>query len=156
MRRLLVTLVLAGSMVAAAVAEVNFVSGPSFVQTLADPPTYNLSAEATGLGNTPIVGTITINGNVLYTCTNKGGKRVPGRNPVPTTVKGSQEANPADHNGRGVLDLTVVFDPPDTVSADEIGCPNGNWIGIDPVVQGPVTATAVVTFQGTTLFTQTI
>jgi hypothetical protein len=144
-----VALVLAGGTV---LAEVTFHAGPTFVQVgTGEPFTFNLSANMSGLGSTPAVGTIVISAEVLYTCRNNGGKEVPGQNPVPLVSQGSQEADPADHNGRGILDLTVSLAVPDTISADVIGCPNGNWIGINPVLSGAVTATASITFQGTTI-----
>ena len=69
-------------------------------------------------------------------------------------VSQSARANPK--NGRATIDLTASFTPPATVPGDQIGCPNGRWTGINPVVISPVSATGTITWQGQQLFQQTI
>jgi hypothetical protein len=119
--------------------------------------TVNLSGDASGLGTTDLVGTIVFSGDVQYTCQNKGGSTAPGQ-PLHITQPFSQSARTNPKNGRATINLTASFSPPATVPGDEIGCPNGNWKGINPVVVGPVSATGTLTAGsgGPTLFQQTI
>ena len=137
-----------------AFAAVNWVSGPTFTQN--PNGSFTAAGEATGLGNKPVIATIVVNGNVRYTCSNKGGNASPGQNPVPATSQGSQDLGNSDHNGRGAFNLTVSLSPPATVSGKTAGCPNGNWQGINPVQEGPVSATLTLTQGGKVIFQQTL
>lgn len=141
-----VTAFTAGSVLAA----LNWVSGPTFVSN--GNGSFTATGEATGLGNKPVIATIVVSGTVRYTCANKGGNQSPGQNPVAATSQGSQDLGNSDHNGRGVLNLTVAFSPPATVSGNTAGCPNGNWQGINPVQEGPVSATLTLTQAGKVIF----
>jgi hypothetical protein len=58
----------------------------------------------------------------------------------------------SDHNGRSFVDLTATLQVPQTVDGKEVGCPNGNWTGVNPVLRSGVTATASITFGGATVF----
>jgi hypothetical protein len=145
---------LAAAVVApSAFAAPNFHQGPSFT----DQPglTVNLFGEASGLGNADLTGTITFSGTVQYTCQNKGGATAPGQ-PLQVNQQASQSARANPKNGRATIDLTASFTPAATVPGDLIGCPNGNWRGINPVIIGPVSATGTITWQGQVVFTQTI
>lgn len=162
MRRILLVLVgvLATAVIAipTAVAAVTFHSGPTFTTNGLPGYTANLSANASGLGNTSITGSIAFSGTVQYTCQNKGGNIAPGQPFVFDQPPVSQTVAP-DKNGRATIDLTVTFSPPSTLPGAEVGCPNGNWTGINPVILGPVTATATITWSGLTLYgpvTQTV
>jgi len=62
--------------------------------------------------------------------------------------------NPKD--GRAVIDLTASLTIPATVPGKDIGCPSGNWTGINPVVIGNVSATGTITWGSQQLFQQTI
>jgi len=137
----------AGSVVAA----LTWKSGPTFVQN--SNGSFTATGEATGLGNTPVIATIVVSGTVRYTCVNKGSNPSPGQNPVPSTTSGSQDLGNSDHNGRGVLDLTVSFAPAATVGGKTAGCPNGNWQGVNPQQQGPVSATLTLTQGGKVIYT---
>ena len=110
------------------------------------------NGDGSGFGNQPAVATITVDALVSYTCENKGGNQAPGRNPVPQSTDGSADLNNADHNGRGVFDLTVTFVPDATVDGKSIGCPNGNWTGVDPVFGGITSATLTITQAGNLIY----
>jgi len=137
-----------------ALAAVTWHSGPTFGFVFNG--TTAIGARATGdgsgFGNQPAVATISLAANVSYTCQNNGGNQAPGRNPVPETSSGSQDLGNADHNGRGVFDLTVTFTPAATVPGKSIGCPNGNWTGVDPVFGGITSATLTITQGNKTVF----
>jgi hypothetical protein len=159
MRRFLQAFALALSMLAllagTAFAAVTWHSGPTFSAN-AD-GSFTASGDGSGFGNQPAEATITINALVAYTCRNKGGNEVPGQNPVAAVLRGTADLNNADHNGRGVFNLTVgPFVPAATVGGRDIGCPNGNWQGINPVLVGALTATLTITQGGNLIFSQTI
>jgi hypothetical protein len=111
-----------------------------------------VTGDGSGFGNQPAVATLTVNALVTYTCQNKGGGQAPGQNPVPESSSGSQDLGNADHNGRGIINLTVSFAPAATVPGKSIGCPNGNWIGVDPVSAGITSATLTITQGGKAIF----
>ena len=135
-----------------AMAAVTWHSGPTFVSN--GDGSFTATGDGSGFGNQPAIATITINATVRYTCRNKGGNEAPGQNPVPATATGSQDLGNADHNGRGVINLTVgpVTAAP-TVSGKVAGCPNGNWTGVNPVFEGAITATLTITQAGNVIYT---
>ncbi len=142
-----------------ALAAVTWHDGPNFSIVYDSSGTAigaTANGDGSGFGNQPAVATITVNALVTYTCQNKGGNQSPGQNPVPGSTSGSADLGNADHNGRGVFDLTVTFTPAPTVPGKSIGCPNGNWTGVDPVFNGITSATLVITQAGKTIYTQTI
>ena len=163
MRRLVITILLAMASLTAAVvlAAVTWHSGPTFthnagadgILNTAD-DTFTATGDGSGFGNQPAVATITLGATVRYTCQNKGGNQSPGQNPVPALTTGSQDLGNADHNGRGVLNLTVGPITADaTVNGKTAGCPNGNWSGVDPVFEGGRTANLTITQGGKTVYT---
>ena len=136
-----------------ALAAVTWHSGPTV--TFNGTTSVTATGDGSGFGNQPAVATLTVNATVFYTCVNKGGNAAPGRNPVPETTSGSADLGNADHNGRGTFNFTVSFVPAPTVSGKVAGCPNGNWLGVNPVSNGITGATLVITQGGSTIFTQT-
>ena len=136
----------------AVLAAVTWHSGPTV--TFNGDTSATASGDGSGFGNQPAVATLTVNATVTYTCVNKGGNAAPGRNPVPETSSGSADLGNADHNGRGVFNFTVSFTPQATVSGNVAGCPNGNWLGIDPVSSGITGATLTITQGGKTVYSQ--
>ena len=136
----------AGSVLAA----VTWHSGPTV--TFNGTESVTATGDGSGFGNQPAVATLTVNATVQYTCVNKGGNASPGQNPVPETSSGSQDLGNADHNGRGVFDITVSFTPQSTVSGSVAGCPNGNWQGVNPVSNGITSATLVIKQGNKTVF----
>jgi hypothetical protein len=134
-------------------AAVTWHSGPTV--TFNGTTSVTASGDGSGFGNQPAVATLTVNATVQYTCVNKGGNASPGQNPVAETSSGSAGLNNADHNGRGVFNLTVTFTPAETVSGNVAGCPNGNWTGVNPVSNGITGATLTITQANKTIFQQT-
>jgi hypothetical protein len=135
-----------------ALAAVTWHSGPTV--TFNGTTSVTASGDGSGFGNQPAVATLTVNATVQYTCRNPGGNEAPGRNPVPETSSGSQDLGNADHNGRGVFNVTVAFTPQQTVNGRTAGCPNGNWTGVNPVSNGITSATLKITQGGRTIFEQ--
>jgi hypothetical protein len=125
-----------------ALAAITFHQGPSFTDE-GGGYTARLFAEASGLGNQDLHGRIAFSGVVQYTCQNKGGNTAPGQ-PLQVQSQADQQAKAETKNGRATIDLTASFTPPATVPGNLIGCPNGNWTGINPVVLGPVSATGTI------------
>ena len=142
--------ILTAGLVAAAVT---WHSGPTV--TFNGTTSVEATGDGSGFGNQPASATLTVNATVQYTCVNKGGNAAPGRNPVPETSSGSQDLGNADHNGRGVFDVTVTFTPAATVSGKVAGCPNGNWTGVNPVSNGITSATLTITQGNKTVFSRT-
>jgi hypothetical protein len=127
---------LAGAVIGAfagwvAFAAVTWHLGPTILFN-ADHTCVTVTGNASGLGNTPAIAHVTVNGTVTYTCQNKGGNQSPGQNPVPASSTGDQDLGNSSHNGRGVLNLTVCITASPTVSGEVAGCPNGNWVGVNP------------------------
>jgi hypothetical protein len=147
--RMIAATVVVGLAATAAFAELNFKSGPAF--TASPGFTFNLTGEASGQGNTRMVATIVISATVDYTCRNRGGNEVAAQSPVNLTQTVSDDIR-SDHNGRSFVDLTATLQVAATVAGKEIGCPNGNWTGVNPVIRSGVTATASITFGGATVF----
>jgi hypothetical protein len=141
-----------------ALAAVTWHSGPTFdfVYSGGVPVGATATGDGSGFGNQPAIATITLDASVSYTCQNQGGNQAPGRNPVPESTSGSQDLGNADHNGRGVINLTVTFSPAPTVPGKSIGCPNGHWTGVDPVFNGISGATLTITQGGKTIYTDTL
>jgi hypothetical protein len=136
---------------ATAFGAVTWHSGPTFTNN--GDGTFTATGDGSGFGNQPAVATIVLNGTVRYTCTNKGGNAAQGQNPVPATTTGSQDLGNADHNGRGVLNLTVgPITAAPVVNGKVAGCPNGNWSGINPIFEGSKTATLTITQAGNVIF----
>jgi hypothetical protein len=135
-----------------ALAAVTWHSGPTV--TFDGTTSATASGDGSGFGNQPAVATLTLHASVTYTCQNKGGAQAPGQNPVDATTSGSADLGNADHNGRGVFNFTVTFAPAATVPGKSIGCPNGNWTGVNPVSGGVSGADLVITQGSNTIYTQ--
>jgi hypothetical protein len=138
---------------AIAFAAVTWHSGPTV--TFNGTTSVTASGDGSGFGNQPAVATLTLNATVNYTCVNNGGNAAPGQNPVPETSSGSADLGNADHNGRGVFNFTVSFTPAETIDGKTAGCPNGKWLGINPVSNGVTSARLVITQGNKTIFDQT-
>ena len=147
--RMIVATVVVGLTATATFAALNFKSGPDF--TASSGFTFHLTGEASGQGNTRMVATIVISASVDYTCQNRGGNRVAAQSPANLSQTVSDDIR-SDHNGRSVVDLTATLQIPATVDGKQVGCPNGNWLGVNPVVRSGVTATSSITFGGATVF----
>jgi hypothetical protein len=156
MRRLVASVpavVMAFAMTASVVlAAVTWHSGPTVVFNGVTSATA--SGDGSGFGNQPAVATLTLHASVTYTCQNRGGAQAPGQNPVDATTSGSADLGNADHNGRGTFNFTVTFSPAATVPGKSIGCPNGNWTGVNPVSSGVTGADLVITQGSKTIYSQ--
>ena len=134
-----------------AAAAVTWKAGPDVAFT--GTSSVTATGEASGLGNQPAIATLEVEGSVTYTCRNKGGGEAPGQNPVPATGTGTQDLGNSDHNGRGVLSITVELDEPAAeVGGKVAGCPNGNWKGVNPVSTGILRATLTIEQGGKVIF----
>ena len=131
-------------------AAVTWKDGPTV--TFNGTSSVTATGEASGLGNTPAIATLTVRGTVTYTCVNKGGNESPGQNPVAATGTGTQDLGNSDHNGRGDLNVSATLNPAPEVTGKAAGCPNGNWKGINPVGPGITSATLVIKQGGQTIF----
>jgi len=138
-----------------AIAAVTWHSGPTVTFNSAH-TCVTISGDASGLGNQPAIAHVTVNGTVTYTCQNKGGNQSPGQNPVAASSTADQDLGNSDHNGRGVLNLTVCIAAAPIVSGKVAGCPNGNWTGVNPQPY-PVpieNGTITITQGGKTIYSQ--
>ena len=152
MRKLSLVLMTVTMLVAVALAAITWHSGPTFEVTSVSPATWHAAGDGSGFGTQPAQATITFGGTVRYTCANKGGNTSPGQNPVSAIGSASSGLGNADHKGRGVFDFTATFAVAPTVSGSVAGCPNGNWQGINPVVEGTPSAILTITQAGATIF----
>jgi hypothetical protein len=88
--------------------------------------TLSATGKLTGLGNADLVVNVTATGTPSATCTNKGGTQAPGQNPAEVTVGGSQPIS-ASSIKNGTVTFNVTTSGPGPISAQDAGCPNGNW-----------------------------
>ena len=96
-----------------------------------------------GLGNTPLFGTVTATGQATYTCLNPEGHASPGQNPVQAQSGSSGPVQlPTDKNGRATVpNLTATVTAPPTPTAQQVGC-GGQGSTQWTVVLNTLTATA--------------
>jgi hypothetical protein len=114
------------------------------------------TGELAGLGNADLVLDLSVSGFALYQCENKGGNIAPGQNRVLVGPSTSTTTVPASaiKNGRTTFTTNpAVLTAPLTVSAAVAGCPNANWVGVNPVVT--VTSITLTISQTELLFTCT-
>jgi hypothetical protein len=119
--------------------------------------TVTCTGSLAGLGNEDLVVESTVSGFAVYQCQNQGGNIAPGQNKVlegpqtvPTVIPSS-----AIKNGN----VTFVTNPntleaAPTVSAEQAGCPNPNWTGVNPTLT-LTSITLTISQGGVTLFTCT-
>ncbi len=90
-----------------------------------------------GLGNEDLLIESTLSGFTVYQCENQGGNIAPGQNKVlegPQTVPTLIESDAIKNgNVRFVTNPNTLSAEP-TVSAEEAGCPNPNWTGLNPTL----------------------
>jgi hypothetical protein len=90
-----------------------------------------------GLGNEDVGLSLTTNGTAVYQCQNGGGNTAPGQNKVLVGPATSNTIIPANQIKNGNLTFTTgaaVLTAPSTVTAQQAGCPNNNWTGVNPVL----------------------
>jgi hypothetical protein len=95
------------------------------------------TATLAGLGNEDVNVHLSVSGFALYQCQNAGGNTAPGQNRVLAGPATSDTAIPASAIKNGNLTFTTnpaTLTAADTVSAAVAGCPNPNWIGVNPTL----------------------
>ena len=138
---------------ATALAAITFHDGPDLTW---DGNSATVTGDLSGLGNTPATATLTVSSFATYTCQNPGGNTAPGQTSVAVFGSPGTQTLSTAKNGRATLDVTASAPAPaETVSGKAAGCPNGRWIGVDPQLTGPTTATLTITQGNKLIFTQT-
>jgi hypothetical protein len=166
MRRILVMLTafVMAAIASTAVASPAFASSPHFkkggepVCTFSGTTSIPVTCTATlaGLGNEDLNVHLSVSGFALYQCQNGGGNIAPGQNRVLEGPATSDTAIPASAIKNGNLTFTTnpaTLTAASTVSGAVAGCPNDNWMGVNPTVT--LTSITLVIEQppGTAIFT---
>jgi hypothetical protein len=164
MRRILATLVSAAAIAAvgapAALADSpHFKKGGSPTCTITSgTATASTTCTATlaGLGNQDLVVTTSTNGFAVYQCQNQGGNIAPGQNKVLVGPATSTTSIPGSQIKNGNLTFTTnpaVLSAPATATAAQAGCPNSNWMGVNPVLTLTSITLTIEQPPGTVIFT---
>ena len=166
MRRVFVILatIFATALFATVIASPAFAASPHFkkngepVCTFSGTTSIPVTCTATlaGLGNDDVNVHLSVSGFALYQCQNNGGNTAPGQNRVLAGPATSDTAIPASAIKNGNLTFTTnpaTLTAATTVSAAVAGCPNDNWLGVNPTLT--LTSITLVIEQppGTTIFT---
>jgi hypothetical protein len=110
------------------------------------------SGALAGLGNGDVLVIISATANPTGQCCNpSGGCKVPGQNPAPVNVTGS-ESIPASEIKNGSVSFAVTTDPPQTPIAGAPDCPNSSWT--ENILNMSFTSATITVMQGgQTVFT---
>lgn len=114
------------------------------------------TASLTGLGQQDLVVTTSTSGTAVYQCQNGGGNIAPGQNRVLVGPATSTTSIPAGQIKNGNLTFTTnpaVLTAPATVSAQQAGCPNNNWTGVNPTLTLTSITLTIEQPPGTVIFT---
>ena len=98
--------------------------------------TVSCTGTLAGLGNEDLLIETTVAGFAVYECRNRGGTIAPGQNKVLEGPVTEPTVVPADaiKNGTVTFQAGATLTAEPTVSAAEAGCPNNNWIGVNPTL----------------------
>ena len=144
---------LLGWSVLALAANVHFKGGPGSGPSFTDNGlTLTGSGSLTGLGNGDVLIVLSARANPTGRCCNPSGAcKVPGQNPAPVDVTGSQ-AIPASEVKNGNVSFSVTTQPPTTPLPGAPACPNSSWT--ETITDMAFTsATLTVIQNGTTVLT---
>ena len=144
MRRLLF-LILGGLVAVVFAAGPAFASSPHFkkggepVCTFSGTTSIPVTCTGTlaGLGMEDLNVHLAVSGFALYQCQNGGGNTAPGQNKVlegPATSKTSIPASAIKNGNLMFTTNTATLTAEPTVSGAIAGCPNSNWMGVNPVL----------------------
>ncbi|MHC6593218.1 hypothetical protein [Arthrobacter sp. C152] len=101
-----------------------------------------------GLGNEDLLATVTVSGFAVYECQNYGGNVAPGQNKVvtgPVTAPTFIDSSAIKNGNLSLTTNPAVLTAKPTATAEEAGCPNDNWTGVNPKLT--VTSITLVIYQ---------
>jgi hypothetical protein len=141
--------------VLAVAANVHLKGGPSAEPTFTDNGlTLTSTASLTGLGNGDVLVIITAQANPTGQCCNPSGEcKVPGQNPAPVQVTGSQSI-PASQVKNGNVTFSVTTQAPTSPIPGAPDCPNSSWT--ESITDMSFTSASITVMQGgVTVFSTT-
>jgi hypothetical protein len=114
--------------------------------------TLSASSALAGLGNGDVLVILNASANPTGRCCNPSGEcKVPGQNPAPVQVTGS-EAIPASEIKNGSVNFAVVTEPPTTPIPGAPDCPGSSWT--ESITNMSFTSATITVLQnGQTVFT---
>jgi hypothetical protein len=105
-----------------------------------------------GLGQGTGTATLDVTATFKTQCTNPGGNVAPGQDATTTATSGPQPFSTTSGGKATVQGQTVTVTAPTSAT---ITCPNSSWTG-SVVGQPTLSATLTVTFNGITIYTQSV
>ncbi len=139
--------VLLASTVLAVAANVHLKGGPSAEPAFTDNGlTLTSTASLSGLGNGDVLVVVSASANPTGQCCNPSGEcKVPGQNPAPVQVTGSQSI-PASQVKNGNVTFSVTTQAPTTPIPGAPDCPNSSWT--ERITDMSFTSASITVMQG--------